>query len=428
MEQNKLTFHNIFHFLKNYPGCLFFKDEAGRYLYSSDVCNYLNRREEGWEIIGKNELEVQKDPELGRQYFAEDRLLLREGGTCKSYSEFKTENGIFYYEINKSAVKDDTGKIIGIIGTVIDCTKEIELQKQVEKQYVTDPVTGIYNQRYLDQWLQGDNFVYPFTLIACDCNFLKHINDTFGHEYGDQLLKQTGELFLENLPEKCIPIRVGGDEFLILCNDTLEEEAESLIDSLKEKSKTKLTKGISLSIAYGHHTIREGESTFAQCRSIADSKMYCAKKSMKRAYFKGAGKNDPIYNAEMFRSLIGQMPVVLFFKDSECRYQYISTYDENNLKDKETTCSGIGLTDIELQRDEALGREYYEDDLQILATGKGSILTKAIPINGSLKYYQIVKSAVRDEEGKIIGIAGMVTDITATLLDLTSIYVEKNSQ
>ena len=414
MSEVKLTLENMFHFLKSYPGCLFLKDNKGCYLYTSDICQHVNK----WGndgIIGKNELEVQKNKALGRQYYEEDQKLLREGGKLKCYSEVKTETGSLYYEINKSAVQDDNGNIIGIIGTVIDVTREFELQNQVKKQFITDMITGVYNNRYLESWEKDEKPLYPFTIIACDCNYLKHINDMFGHEYGDQLLKSTGQLFWENLPEKCIPVRVGGDEFLILCNDTTEKDAEHLIDILIEKAKTKFIKGCRLSIAYGYHTMYDDEKTFEECRNIADSRMYTAKRKMKQEFLQGAGKEDPLYNEEMFRNLISQMPVIIFFKDTECKYQYINTYNESDLKDKSTTNYGIGLTDLELQRDEALGREYYEDDLRILASGKGSILINAIPVDDeNVKYYQITKSAVRNEQGEIIGIAGIVTDVTAT--------------
>lgn len=419
-----LTLDTILHFLKSFPGCLFLKDAHGDYCYCSELCDQIYSTNKNG-IIGKNDLEIQNDPMLGRQYYDEDQKLLREGGSIKCYSEFKTPDGSLYYEINKAAVQDNDGNIIGIIGTVVDATKEFELQKQIQRQFVTDVITGVYNNNYLKSWLKEETPVYPFTLIACDCNFLKHINDMFGHEYGDQLLRSTGELFWENLPENCVPVRVGGDEFLILCNATGEDEADRLVALLTEKAQKKFIKGSKLSIAYGAHTIREGEMTFEECRSIADSKMYAAKRIMKQEFFEQTGKDDPVYNEERFRNLISQMPVIIFFKDTECRYQYINSYNEKHLKNKNDTHNGIGLTDLELQKDEALGREYYEDDLRILATGKGSILLSELVIDGTQKYYQITKSAVRSEEGTIIGIAGIVTDITATKITFASDTVRK---
>ena len=393
------------------------KDDQGRYCYTSHICDLLNAGEKG-NINGKNEPEAQKDPKLGKQYYEEDMLLLKEGGTHKCYSEVKTENGNLYYEINKSAVQDNSGKIIGIIGTVVNVTREFELQKKIEKLFVTDVGTGVYNNRFLQQWLLNEKPVYPFSIIACDCNFLKHVNDVFGHEYGDQLLKSAGDLFLENLTENCIPVRVGGDEFLILCNDTTEKEAKCLIELLKEKAHTKFIKGNKLSIAYGCHTMREGEMAFDECRRLADAHMYTEKRKMIQVFFQKDAQNDPIYNQEMFCKLMAQMPVIMFYKDKECRYQYISNYNEKHLKNKSEAQYGIGLTDLQLQRDETLGRKYYEDDLRVLATGKGSVLNSMVIEDGKKHYYQITKSAVFDDNNQIIGIAGVVMDVTATKINL----------
>lgn len=418
MENQKFSLESLLCFLKSYPGVLFLKDAQGHYRYTSALCDQVKAAEEGG-IVGKTDLEAQEDPELGRQYYEEDQKLLKEGGSYKCYSEVKTGNGSIVYEINRSAVQDDTGEIIGIIGTVVDVTREFELQQQVRRQYITDAVTGVYNNMYLEEWLLKEQPVYPFSLIVCDCNFLKHINDVFGHEYGDKLLRSAGDLFRENLPETCIPVRVGGDEFLILCNDTTEAEAERLIALLVEKAQEKFIKGSKLSIAYGYHTMRQGELTFEECRNLADSEMYSAKRKMKQEFFRGVGKNDPVYNEEMFRKLISQMPVIVFFKDTDCKYQYISSYNEKHLKNKSETQYGIGLTDIELQRDEVRGREYYEDDLRILATGVGSILNSVIMEDGQPHHYQITKSAVHDESNNIIGIAGVVMDVTAIRVKFT---------
>lgn len=413
MIPSNLTPDNLIQYLKFFPGCIFLKDKKGRYLYSNVACEHIEQCGDTNALVGKTELEVQKDKRLGRQYYEEDLKLLKEGGSIRTYNEVDTGERTLYYEVNKSAVTNEHGDIIGIIGTVTDHTAEYELSKEMTRQFSTDVITGVYNTKFLDQWLQEENIIFPFSLIVCDCNFLKHINDVFGHETGDQLLHSVGDMFLTNLPENCIPVRVGGDEFLLLCNDTSESQAEEIIHTLTEKAKTIHVGGRALSIAYGYHTLQDYSITFDECRILADKKMYCAKKKMKLEYYRSEGKADPANNEEMFRNLMGQMPVVIFFKDKNCKYQYINAYNEEDLKDKKDTCYGIGLTDIELQKDESLGRVYYEDDLRILETGEGSILTEEIPIKDGLKYYQITKTPVRDEEGEIIGIAGIVMEVSA---------------
>lgn len=413
----------LVHFLDNYPGTFFLKDAEGRYTYASQQCVHVNPG-----LIGKNELEAQKDPALGREYYAQDQKLLREGGSVKCYSEVKIPAApSLWLEINKSAVAID-GQIVGIIGTVADVTHEIELQQQLNRMLETDPVTGVYNRGFMKMWLEKaeQNIRYPFSLIACDCNFLKHVNDTFGHERGDQLLKSAGDLFQQNLPTSCLSIRTGGDEFLLLCNETTEEEAEALIARLQEKAKGVMIEDVPLSIAYGCATIESSEKkSFEQCKEEADKRMYAAKRAMKEAYLNENGRFDPNFNESFLRSLMREMPVLAFFKDRECRYRYISLYHEEHLKNKDETNYGIGCTDLELQRDEKLGKKYYEDDLKILKTGRGSVLRVRCPGEGGKPHnYIIIKSAYRDEEKNIIGIIGNVIDVTATRLDFENIAQE----
>ncbi len=413
----KLSREDMLNFLHNYPGCVFLKDENGCYIYASDICENVDQWSTGG-IVGKNELQAQTDKELGREYYEQDMKLLKEGGNLKCYSEIKREGKCLYYEINKSAVTDDTGNIIGIIGTVVDVTREFELQEHVKIQLITDPITGLYNNTFLEYWKENKKFIYPFSIIAGDCNFLKHINDTFGHEKGDELLKSVEKLFHENLPENCYPIRTGGDEFVILCNNTTENDAKRYIDIMQQKSKEISVCDIKLSIALGSCTIpKENSISFDECKKCADARMYQNKRDMKKRYFDTSGRTDPIYNELFMRKILDQMPVVLFFKDTQCRYQYINSFDERNLKNEQKGGFGIGCTDMEIQKDPDLAREYYEDDLRILKTGMGSVLIKEIPGEDGVRHYQIVKSAVRDEENNIIGIVGTVTDITATKMD-----------
>ncbi len=72
----------------------------------------------------------------------------------------------------------------------------------------------------------------PVTIIMGDCNYLKRVNDAYGHEYGDLLLKRVGRVIRENLPPESVALRMGGDEFLIACNHFSAEEAEQLIERL----------------------------------------------------------------------------------------------------------------------------------------------------------------------------------------------------
>ncbi len=144
----------------------------------------------------------------------------------------------YFYEIHKKAVKDEEGKVIGIPE-------------------------------------------FPLTFILGDCNYLKRINDTYGHDYGNQLLGFVGELFRHCLPGNCTAIREGGDKFLIICNHTTAREAEELIGQLEEKASRLFVKGNPLSIAYGAVTMQKEEYTYESTHRIADQRMYEMKQRMK---------------------------------------------------------------------------------------------------------------------------------------------------
>ena len=72
-------------------------------------------------------------------------------------------------------------------------------------------------------------------VIMADCNYLKQTNDTKGHEFGDMLLQRVADGIKAVLPEKCIAMRVGGDEIFMVCPHTSREKAEVLVQKMKEQ-------------------------------------------------------------------------------------------------------------------------------------------------------------------------------------------------
>ena len=111
-----------------------------------------------------------------------------------------------------------------------------------------------------------------------DCNYLKTVNDQYGHEYGDIVLRVVANTLKEIFPEDCPVIRMGGDEFLILANETSEEKAAILIQKVQEKLREKSKEKIPLSLAMGSHTINDGPFSIDEAISEADRKMYENKK------------------------------------------------------------------------------------------------------------------------------------------------------
>ena len=89
-------------------------------------------------------------------------------------------------------------------------------------------------------YVRKDDF--PTSLIMIDCNYLKEVNDHLGHEYGDLLLQRIANSIQETISKESIAIRVGGDEFLILCPHHDHQQAEKLIEQLQESFHSKTDK------------------------------------------------------------------------------------------------------------------------------------------------------------------------------------------
>ncbi|MBN1529221.1 MAG: GGDEF domain-containing protein [Thermoleophilaceae bacterium] len=114
------------------------------------------------------------------------------------------------------------------------------LRQQLERLSREDPLTGLANRRCWDETLarefertrrQGSSL----TVILCDLDRLKDINDRFGHAVGDQVLKATADVLGERVRASDIAARIGGDEFGILCPDTAPEDACVVAEQLRRR-------------------------------------------------------------------------------------------------------------------------------------------------------------------------------------------------
>ena len=270
-------------FMHSAPVNIFFKDTECKYRFASEICNLVYAGENG-SIVGKTDLEVQKFPEMGKMYYEDDKKILATGEGSQYINEFPMEDGeSSYFEIKKNAVWDGNGNIIGIVGIVDNVTERVRLEKKVEALSIIDGLTGVYNRNYLKYRVEEKKkkMIFPFTVIMSDCNYLKKVNDQYGHEYGDILLKIVADTLKEEIPEDSPVIRMGGDEFMILGNGITEEKAFELMANIRESLKRKSKKKNPLSLAMGSYTIQSKDFSFEEVCHEADLRMYADKKRLK---------------------------------------------------------------------------------------------------------------------------------------------------
>jgi len=156
------------------------------------------------------------------------------------------------------------------------------LQKKIGKlkfETQTDPMTGLFNRRGLAMTLESVvQLRQQFSVIALDIDHFKSINDSYGHDVGDEVIKSLAEQIRHNARESDILCRVGGEEFLVLLTGTALAEAEMIAERLRENVENLVLPGIrpitiSLGVAHWHYL--QGEPDISLKR--ADEALYKAK-------------------------------------------------------------------------------------------------------------------------------------------------------
>ncbi|MFN2340179.1 MAG: diguanylate cyclase [Halanaerobium sp.] len=157
-------------------------------------------------------------------------------------------------------------------------------EKRIRKLTYYDSLTGLYNRRFFEEELQrlDTKRQLPISLIMADLNGLKIVNDSYGHEKGDQLLKKAAEILKSSVREEDILARQGGDEFAILLPTTDSKESKKLIKRIKSKIAAAETE-IPISIALGWATKTESEEQLTETLKKADDRMYQNKLSESRS-------------------------------------------------------------------------------------------------------------------------------------------------
>ena len=116
--------------------------------------------------------------------------------------------------------------------------KEYKIRiRRIEDQSVRDPLTGLWNRRIMERPSFFKTSYEDSSLAILDIDFFKHINDAYGHDVGDELLKHLAELMRSSFRRDDSLIRWGGEEFLIVLSDVPPETARTLITEFKRKVK-----------------------------------------------------------------------------------------------------------------------------------------------------------------------------------------------
>jgi diguanylate cyclase (GGDEF)-like protein/PAS domain S-box-containing protein len=161
-------------------------------------------------------------------------------------------------------------------GIVRDKTKEKEYVEKIKYLSFHDALTGLYNWAYFNEKIkkiQKENDLC-ITMIMADVDGLKYVNDTYGHQSGDLLLKEVTKILRDNFRDDDLIARTGGDEFCIILSSTSKEEAEKIVKRINRKCLIQSSKRFPISISFGISEGNTGEKPVKKILREAEKLMY----------------------------------------------------------------------------------------------------------------------------------------------------------
>ncbi len=155
-------------------------------------------------------------------------------------------------------------------------------QEKLKQLAVTDRLTGLYNRTKLDEVLQEElnrsqRYSQQFGLVLMDFDYFKDINDTYGHQVGDEALIEIAKLITGHLRSTDKAVRWGGEEFIVIYLDTDHEEVLKLAEELRQKIERHSFKTVGTRTASLGVTLYQDSDTINTIIQRADKALYIAK-------------------------------------------------------------------------------------------------------------------------------------------------------
>jgi diguanylate cyclase (GGDEF)-like protein/PAS domain S-box-containing protein len=230
------------------------------------------------ELIHPDDVESNREL-TGRMLAGERRTAMVE----RRY--LRPDHSVVHTVMSITLVRDEVGRPLHLVTQVLDVTDRHRLEAYLEELVLRDPLTGAHNRRALDvelaRRLAVESAESPSgALVLFDIDNFKDMNDTFGHDVGDDVLRHLVSQWRERLRRSDVLVRIGGDEFVVLLGDGDPDSVESVArDLLTLADGAILTvTGVASSVSAGMALFRPDENP-AQLLRRADDALYLAKRA-----------------------------------------------------------------------------------------------------------------------------------------------------
>jgi diguanylate cyclase (GGDEF)-like protein/PAS domain S-box-containing protein len=182
-------------------------------------------------------------------------------------------------------LRDGKGHITGVVGIIADVSERKRVQKALAEQAIRDALTGLYNRRYFNDRMpeeiaRADRHQKTLAILLCDLDHFKAINDTRGHQVGDEVLNVVARSIQESTRGTDLVFRWGGDEIVVILSDATRDGILTIAERIRKgiqaaSEQTTLALDLSIGVAlYPEHGRHVDELI-----RLADRALYIAKKS-----------------------------------------------------------------------------------------------------------------------------------------------------
>lgn len=259
---------------------IFFKDCKFKYLgCNKSYEKFIGKKES--EIIGKDDFEL--FDEKSAILFREKDLAVVKAKRILIDEEWVVfENKNILLQTKKIPLQYKKDKSQGILGICRDITELHEIHEKLKEQAYYDELTKIFNRKAYNERIKEKFDLYQrynsvFCIAMYDIDNFKNINDTYGHDIGDKVLKDMTDEIKLHIRKTDLLFRVGGEEFVILFSKTLIEEAFEVVEKVRIiVSNMNIVNNEKITISIGVSQVKEDDTPDSIYERI-DKLMYISK-------------------------------------------------------------------------------------------------------------------------------------------------------
>lgn len=270
---------------------IFLLDKDGRIIYANkeakEICSNIYQSNQGIgfrQDIMENFAPYQIESEIDKSnFFANEENIILQS---------KVDGSIFYLHQQEIAIRGKKSQEeVGTMLMLVAISSMQNFLSTLEDKAFKDPLCGCYNRHFLEFKqaefaVLGDALqeLLPISFIMCDIDGLKMVNDTYGHDKGNEYIILCHQILNSSVHSDDFIFRLGGDEFLVILTNSEQRVAQERVTTIEAKMQ-EIKKEYNTSISIGYATADKLPVDFLQLIKEADQQMYQKKNQRKKDIF-----------------------------------------------------------------------------------------------------------------------------------------------